>query len=138
MDDLPRAEQDLRRILTRSPENAEALNALGYTLADRTDRYQEALGYIQRALALRPDDPYILDSMGWVQYRLKKYEEALRHLRRAWDLQQDAEIGAHLGEVLWVSGDRDGAQQVWQRALKAAPDSPSLREVIRRFSPPDS
>ena len=138
MDDLPRAEEDLRRILAQDADNAEALNALGYTLADRTGRYQEALGYIIRALALRPNDPFILDSMGWVQYRLKHYDEALKFLHRAFDLQQDPEIAAHLGEVLWASGDRHGARRVWDRALQAAPNDPSLREVIRRHSPAGS
>jgi predicted negative regulator of RcsB-dependent stress response len=96
------------------------------------------LGYITRALALRPNDPFILDSMGWVQYRLKRYDEALKFLHRAFDLQQDPEIAAHLGEVLWVSGDRDGARRLWDRALQAAPNDPSLREVIRRHSPAGS
>jgi tetratricopeptide (TPR) repeat protein len=138
MDDLNRAETDLRQILSHDPDSAEALNALGYTLADRTDRYQEALGYIQRALALKPNDPYILDSMGWVQYRLKNYGEALKYLHRAMDLQQDPEIASHLGEVLWVTGARDEAKRVWDRALQASPNSPSLQEVIRRFATPDS
>jgi tetratricopeptide (TPR) repeat protein len=138
MDDLSRAEADLRHILNRDPDSAEALNALGYTLADRTDRYQEALGYIQHALALKPNDPYILDSMGWVQYRLKNYREALKYLQRAIDLQQDPEIATHLGEVLWATGARDEARRVWDRALQASPNSPSLQEVIRRFATPDS
>jgi tetratricopeptide (TPR) repeat protein len=129
------AEQDLRRILKKDPKNANALNALGYTLADRTPRHQEALGLIQQALALKPDDPFIMDSMGWVQYRLGNHQEAVRYLRAALDKRPDAEIAAHLGEVLWVMGDHDGAKSVWTSALKKAPDSEALRDVIKRFTP---
>ena len=129
------AERDLRRILKKDPKNSNALNALGYTLADRTGRYQEALGFIEQALALKPDDPFILDSMGWVQYRLGNHAEALKHLRAALEKRSDAEIAAHLGEVLWVSGDRAAAEQVWKGALKHSPDSEALLGVISKFKP---
>ena len=129
------AEKDLRRILKKDPKNANALNALGYTLADRTTRQQEALVLIQQALALKPDDPFIMDSMGWVQYRLGNHNEAVRYLRAALDKRPDAEIAAHLGEVLWVTGDHDGAKSVWTSALKQAPDNEALRDVIKRFAP---
>jgi tetratricopeptide (TPR) repeat protein len=129
------AEKDLRRILKKDPKNANALNALGYTLADRTPRHQEALALIQQALALKPDDPFIMDSMGWVQYRLGNHKEAVRYLRAALDKRADAEIAAHLGEVLWVMGDHEGAKSVWTSALKRAPDSEALRDVIKRFTP---
>jgi tetratricopeptide (TPR) repeat protein len=132
---IVQAEEDLRRVLAKDPDNPQALNALGYTLADRTDRYQEALGHIQRALDLRPNDAYILDSMGWVQYRLGNYPAAVTYLRRAVELQQDPEVAAHLGEVLWMSGDKDQALKVWEEALKEHPDSQPLREVIQRFTP---
>jgi tetratricopeptide (TPR) repeat protein len=135
LDRIDAAEKDLRRILKREPKNANALNALGYTLADRTTRYKEALGFIEQALALKPDDPFILDSMGWVQYRLGNYPEAVKHLRAALGQRADAEIAAHLGEVLWVMGDRAGAESVWTSALKQSPDSEVLLGVIRRFKP---
>jgi len=127
------AESDLRRILKKDAKNANALNALGYTLADRTTRYQEALGFIEQALALKPDDPFILDSMGWVHYRLGNHAEAVKHLRAALDKRADAEIAAHLGEVLWVMGDRAGAELVWKGALKHSPDSEVLLSVINKF-----
>lgn len=130
---LSQTEEDLRRILSLEPDNAQALNALGYTLADRTDRHQEALGYVSRALELKPNDPFILDSMGWVFYRLGNYQESVKYLRKALDAQDDAEIAAHLGEVLWVSGDKGDARQVWDRALKTHPDSRPLREVMQRL-----
>lgn len=134
LNDLDGMEQDLRKVLARNPNNAEALNALGYTLADRTNRYEEALELIQKALELRPDDVFILDSMGWVQYRLGKHEAAVKYLRRALELKMDAEIAAHLGEVMWVSGDKSGAREVWQRALEANKGRKEvLREVMERF-----
>ena len=127
------AEKDLRRILKNDPKNANALNALGYTLADRTTRHAEALGLIEQALALKPDDPFILDSLGWVHYRLGNHAEAVRHLRAAFNQRADAEIAAHLGEVLWVSGDRVGAESIWKTALKQAPDSEVLLGVMSKF-----
>lgn len=132
--DLKRAERDLKTILARDPDNVEALNALGYTLADGTTRYHEALGYIRKALARKPDDPAILDSMGWVQFRLGHLPQALDYLRRALKLSGgDDEIAAHLGEVLWASGAHGEARKVWDRALRAHPDSSALRAVVRRF-----
>ena len=128
-------ERDLRLVLQQEPENAQALNALGYTLADRTERYDEALELIQRALTLKPDDPFILDSMGWVQYRLGNNEEAIKYLKQALSIRNDAEISAHLGEVLWVVGDRQQARTVWDEALENTPDSDILRGVIRKFNP---
>lgn len=128
-------ERDLRLVLQQEPENAQALNALGYTLADRTERYDEALELIQRALALNPDDPFILDSMGWVQYRLGNNEEAIKYLKQALSIRNDAEISAHLGEVLWVIGDRKQAKTIWNEALGDTPDSEILRGVIRKFTP---
>ncbi len=128
-------EADLREILKQDPKNANALNALGYTLADRTTRYQEALNLVQRALALRPDDPYIMDSMGWVQYRLGHNAEAVKYLRAALNKRPDAEISAHLGEVLWVMGQKTEAESVWNRALKETPDNEVLLGVIKKFKP---
>jgi tetratricopeptide (TPR) repeat protein len=126
---------DLKAILAKQPKHAHALNALGYTLADRTDRYDEALGYIEQAIKLLPDDPAILDSMGWVQYRLGNYAEAVRYLTRAYDLNNDGEIAAHLGEVLWVKGEQGRARKVWKKGLKQSPDDRALKEVMKRFLP---
>lgn len=134
-DDVAGLEQDLRSILAFDPDNAQALNALGYTLADRTDRHQEALGYIQRAIAHEPDDGAFIDSLGWVQYRLGNLDEALRHLRRAYELVQDGEVGAHLAEVLWVSGRKDEALALWQDLLQRFADNAALRESVRRLQP---
>jgi tetratricopeptide (TPR) repeat protein len=126
-------ERDLREILSREPNNADALNALGYTLADRTGRYEEALELIKRAYELRPDDHYIVDSMGWIMYRLGRYEESLKYLRRALELNNDPEVAAHLGEVLWVMGDKAAARKIWNTALESTPDDKRLLDVIKRF-----
>ncbi|MGD2055207.1 MAG: tetratricopeptide repeat protein [Gammaproteobacteria bacterium] len=135
MDRLDLAEQDMRHILEIDPDNVRTLNALGYTLADRTDRYDEALQYIQQAYAQDPDDPAIIDSMGWIQYRLGNLEQAREYLQRAYDMTNDGEIGAHLGEVLWMQGNRGEARRVWNESLKNAPDDPVLKEVFNRFQP---
>ena len=128
-------ERDIRTILKTEPDNAHALNALGFTLADQTDRYQEAYGYLKRAIEIMPDDAAIIDSWGWVHYRLGDYDKAISLLRKALSQFDDAEISAHLGEVLWVTGDQQEARQVWQRALKKSPDDPVLQNVMRRFIP---
>ncbi|MDH5435762.1 MAG: tetratricopeptide repeat protein [Gammaproteobacteria bacterium] len=133
MNKLDLLEKDLRNILARDAENSQALNALGYTLADRTTRYQEALNYVKRALELEPTSYYILDSMGWIYYRMGNYEEAVKYLRRAMSMHWDTEIAAHLGEVLWVKGDQAGAREVWDSALKKVPGDKLLLEVIKRF-----
>jgi len=126
-------EQDMLKILKTEPNNAHALNVLGFTLADQTERYQEAYGYLERAIEIRPDDAAIIDSLGWVNYRLGNYDEAIRLLRRALARFDDSEIAAHLGEVLWVSGARGEAENVWQRALRKVPDDPLLQKTMRRF-----
>ncbi len=128
-------ERDLKLVISRDPKNAHALNALGYTLADRTTRFDEAQALLAQALALRPDDPFIIDSLGWLQYRMGNIPEATRNLKRALDLRSDAEIAAHLGEVLWVSGQQHEAESVWDHALREAPDSEALIGVIKRFKP---
>lgn len=136
LDRLEQTEQDLRRVLELEPDNAPALNALGYTLADRTERHREALIYIEKALALRPEDPAILDSMGWVQYRLGNLEQAEQYLRRALEQVRDAEIAAHLGEVLWRQGRQDEARRVWEAAREADADNPVLERTMQRFLQP--
>lgn len=129
-------ERDLNAILKQEPDNVQALNALGYTLADRTNRYREAYDLVRRAYEQRPDDPAIIDSMGWVYFRLGRLEEAEQYLRRALDKHFDAEIAAHLGEVLWVRGRQDEARRIWQDALQRAPDHTLLKQVIERFTQP--
>lgn len=133
MDDIELLERDLRAILAREPNNADALNALGYTLADRTDRYAEAYELVKRAYELKPDDHYVIDSMGWTLYRMGRHQEALMHLRRAMELNGDPEIAAHLGEVLWMTGDKEGAMEIWDTALQSTPDDPRLLDVKKRF-----
>jgi tetratricopeptide (TPR) repeat protein len=133
-DHLPEAEADLRRIVELNPDDPDALNALGYTLADRTDRYDEARGFIEKALKQKPDEPAIVDSMGWVLYKQKQYDESIRHLRRAYELQPDAEIAAHLGEVLWAAGQREEARKVWQQGKDKDPDNETLRDTIARLT----
>ncbi|MEX2480687.1 MAG: tetratricopeptide repeat protein [Gammaproteobacteria bacterium] len=128
-------ERDLRTIIAAEPDNAQALNALGYTLADRTTRYAEALELIERALELNPDDFYILDSMGWVLYRLGRLDESIAFLERARTLRNDPEVAAHLGEVLWVKGERDAARSVWESALRDTPNDRKLLDVIKRLTP---
>ena len=129
------AESDMRRILASDPDNVRTLNALGYTLADHTDRYEEALGYIIKAYEQSPDDPAIIDSMGWVHFRMGELDMARLYLQQAWDMTQDSEIGAHLGEVMWVQGDHEAARQIWKMSLEATPDNPVLLEVIDRINP---
>lgn len=132
--DLALLEEDLRFILEREPDNAMALNALGYTLADRTTRYAEAKQLIEQAHQLNPDDPAILDSLGWVNYRLGNLQEAERLLRKAMQEFPDHEVAAHLGEVLWVQGKQKEARKLWREALKQQPDSDILRSTLLRLT----
>jgi tetratricopeptide (TPR) repeat protein len=127
------AERDLRTILAAQPENAAALNALGYTLADQTERFEEAEALIRQAYILQPDEASIVDSMGWIAYRLGRIEEALEFLRRAWELDRNPEIAAHLGEVLWVAGEHDQAIEVWREGAEADPENPALIETLSRL-----
>ena len=133
-DDLAQLETDLRYIIQREPEHAMALNALGYTLADRTTRYEEARELIEKAHQLNPDDPAILDSLGWVNYRQGNLDEAERLLRQALEKFPDHEVAAHLGEVLWAQGKQRDARRVWRDALSATPDSPILRDTLLRLT----
>ena len=129
-DDIPRAEADFRKILAIDADDVNALNALGYTLADRTDRYQEALELIARAIAAQPDSAAIIDSYGWVLYRLGRTEEALTELRRAFTKQKDAEIAAHVAEVLWVLGRRDEALHYFEESRRIDPENRSLKRAL--------
>lgn len=130
---LEALEKDLRTIIKLQPDNAAALNALGYTLADRTDRYKEALELIEKAYSIDSDDPAIMDSMGWIQYRLGNLESALKHLTRAYAKFPDHEVAAHLGEVLWMMGRKDEAVALWDEALEKKPESDILRTTRERL-----
>ncbi len=131
--DLAQLETDLRHILSLNPDDSQALNALGYTLADRTTRLDEAYDYVSRAIALNPEDPAILDSMGWVLYRQGKLKEARNYLRRAYEKFPDPEVAAHYGEVLWVLGAQNQAREIWRDALNSNPDAPHVRETMERL-----
>ncbi|MGI8896635.1 MAG: tetratricopeptide repeat protein [Casimicrobiaceae bacterium] len=135
LDRLDEAEARLRRVVELKPDDAQALNALGYTLVDRTARTSEGFALIERAHKLAPDDPFILDSLGWALYRMGRLDDAETYLRRAFAERPDAEIAAHLGEVLWAKGERTGAKEVWQSQLKTTPDHPVLLETVRRLAP---
>lgn len=135
IDRLDILEADLVSIIEKDPNNATALNALGYTLADNGIRLEDAYNYIKRAYELSPDDFYILDSMGWVLYRLGRLEEAIDFLQKALNLRNDPEVAAHLGEVHWVMGNKQAAKTVWETALKNTPSDDKLLKVIERFIP---
>jgi predicted Zn-dependent protease len=126
-------ETQLRKLMKTQPDNPQAYNALGYSLADRNLRLQEADKLVEKASALAPNDAYILDSVGWVKYRLGDNAEAIKLLRKAYDMQPNAEIGAHLGEVLWTNGDQNGAREAWREALKLEPDNDTLLKTLKRF-----
>jgi tetratricopeptide (TPR) repeat protein len=127
-------EANLRKVIQFKPDYAHAYNALGYTLADRNTRLQEAYTLIEQALKLAPEDPFIMDSMGWVLYRMGQNDAAITFLKRAFDLRPDAEIAAHLGEVLWAAGQRDEARKIWTGALKEHPANELLLATVRKFS----
>ncbi len=129
------AESDLMYVLAQDGENAPALNALGYTLADQTDRLDEAEDLIRRAYELMPDDAAIIDSMGWVAFKQGRLEEAEKYLRQALSMDSNPEIAAHLGEVLWVMGRREEAQTVWNTALETSPDNRVLNDTLNRLTP---
>lgn len=131
LDQVGKAEADLRRLLVIDPDNVAALNALGYTLADRTDRYREALELIDRARVAEPGNAAIIDSYGWVLFRLGKARAALDHLRHAYALQQDPDIASHLGQVLWVLGRKDEARKYFEDARRLDPDNRSLQRALQ-------
>ncbi len=133
MDRVEDALADLFLLVETDPQDGNALNALGYTLADRTDRLGEALGYIERALLLLPGEGAVLDSMGWVQYRLGNYEAALNYLERAWEQIKDPEVAAHLGEVLWVTGETERATEIWSFARAFTDSNRALNETMARY-----
>lgn len=126
-------ETNLRKLIELRPDHAHAYNALGYTLADRTDRLQEAHDLIDKALKLAPEDPFIQDSMGWVLYRMGRLQEGQAYLEKAFKRRPDPEIAAHLGEVLWMQGRRDDARRMWQAALAEHPGNEVLQAVVKKF-----
>ena len=130
---LELAESDLRQIISMQPDNAAAINALGYTLADLTDRYDEAEELITLAYELQPEDASIIDSMGWIAYRLGRLPEAETYMREAWRIFPNAEIAAHLGEVLWALEKREEARSVWETGMQLESDNEVLIDTMRRF-----
>lgn len=128
-------EANLRKVIAMRPTHAHAYNALGYTLADRNQRLPEALTLIETAHKLAPEDPFILDSLGWVLHRLGRNEEGLGYLQRSFELRPDAEIAAHLGEVLWLLGRQTEARKVWADALRDHPKNEVLQGTVKRLAP---
>jgi tetratricopeptide (TPR) repeat protein len=126
-------ERELRQIIKLAPDNQHAYNALGYSLADRNERLQEAYDLIKKASQLAPQDPYILDSLGWAEFRLGRYEEAAMTLKRAYEIKADPEIAAHLGEVLWKLGREDEAKKLWRNANAADPKNETLKGTLQRL-----
>lgn len=127
-------ETSLRQLMTLAPDQHNAYNALGYSLAERNVRLPEALALIEKALKLAPDDPYIMDSLGWCQFRMGNLKESEQTLRRAYDLRSDPEIAVHLGEVLWRKGQKDEAQKFWREAKSKDPKSDALKNTLVRFN----
>ncbi|MSQ89109.1 MAG: tetratricopeptide repeat protein [Betaproteobacteria bacterium] len=128
-------ESSLKRLIQLKPDHAHAYNALGYSFAERNVRLPEAKQLIEKALEFAPADFFIIDSLGWVLYRMGDLKGAARELRRAWEGRPDGEIGAHLGEVLWALGQHDEARRIWQEALKVSPENESLQKTLKRFKP---
>jgi len=133
MNRLDILEADLKTILKNNPDDVNALNALGYSLVDRTQRFAEASGYIERAIELSPNDPVIIDSFGWLQFKLGNHEEALKYLNRAFQKNPDPEIAAHLGEVFWVMGRFSEARKTWREAMDKNPQSEYLLKILRKY-----
>ena len=130
---LPLAEKDLRGLLAENPDDARALNGLGYMLLTNTKRTDEAAQMIRRAHELEPDDAAIIDSMGWAEYKRGRTQEALTFLQQAYDKFPDPEVAAHLGEVLWATGDKDRARGIWNKALADDPEHRVLKETVQRL-----
>ena len=132
-DRLDVMEKSLRQLIAAKPDYHHAYNALGYSFADRNVRLPEAKELIQKALALVPNDPYIQDSLGWVEFRLGDYSQALLILEAAYKARPDPEIAAHLGEVLWLVGLHDRAHAIWKEGLLTSPDNETLLATLKRL-----
>jgi tetratricopeptide (TPR) repeat protein len=126
-------ERLLREVIELDPGHAHSYNALGYSLADRNQRLPEALKLITRALEIAPNDPFIMDSMGWIKFRLGDYVAAVQYLEKAYRVRPEADIAAHLGEALWMLGQRDAALEIWKKALVKEADNATLQETIKRL-----
>lgn len=126
-------EKSLREVMRLAPDNHHAYNALGYSLAERNVRLEEARALVEKALGMAPEDPFIMDSMGWVEYRLGNLDAAEAHLRRAYGLRRDPEIAVHLGEVLWQKGRQGDAQKLWREARAKDPHNDTLRSTLARL-----
>ncbi|MGC4062705.1 MAG: tetratricopeptide repeat protein [Aquabacterium sp.] len=126
-------ESQLRKVIEMAPDNPNAFNALGYSLADRGTRLDEARTLIAKALELRPGDPFISDSMGWLEFRAGRVADATRILREAYQSRPDPEIGAHLGEVLWTQGQQDEARRIWAESVKLDAENDTLAETLKRL-----
>ncbi|SFG69216.1 tetratricopeptide repeat protein [Neptunomonas qingdaonensis] len=135
-EEFPQSEIDFRFILEKEPDNAMALNALGYTLSLYTERYNEAYELLNRAIQIKPDDPAIMDSIGWVLFKLQRHEEALNYLQKAYKVYPDAEVGGHLIAVLVALNQRPKAQQIFTELSKKFPDSPHLPDAQRALNAP--
>lgn len=133
MGNAAKSEQTLRRIIELQPNDSRAFNQLGYALADGPDRHDEALALLERAIAISPDDPAIIDSLAWAQYKLGRFEEALANLQRAYAAFPDPEVAAHLGEVLWVMGRQLDANRVWESSLSKNPNAEVIIKTIERL-----
>jgi tetratricopeptide (TPR) repeat protein len=125
----------MRKVIALNSDNAQAYNALGYSMLDRNEHLQEGMDLVEKAIKIAPDDAAIMDSVGWGHYRLGNYTKSLEYLRRAYAAIPDPEIAAHLGEVLWMHGDKEQARKVWGDALKAHSDSAALQAVMKKFLP---
>lgn len=130
------AEKDLRAILTLDPNNADALNALGFTLANQPSRIKEALPFLQKAISISPENPAFLDSMGWLMYKMGKNQEAITMLDKAYKISGNNEIAAHLGEVLWSTGKKEAAKEIWRKALSSAQDPQAIHETLAKLKIP--
>jgi len=133
MGNLPEMERLLRQVIAAKPDYHHAYNALGYSLAERNIRLPEARELIQKALSFAPEDPFISDSLGWVEFRMGNRAEALRILDTAYKARPDADIAAHLGEVLWSMGQRDRAHAIWKEGLLLNGENETLQETLKRL-----
>ena len=128
-------EKDLRKLIQLKPDHAHAHNALGYSFAEHGNRLPEALELIEKAIKLSPEDPYIIDSLGWVHYRMGNLNKGVSYLKQAFVIKPDPEIAAHLGEVLWMQGTKEEAKEVWRSTIKSHPDNEVLLNTMKRFMP---
>ena len=128
-------EKDLRKLIQLNPGHAHAHNALGYSFAEKGNRLPEALELIEKAIKLSPGDPYIIDSLGWVHYRMGNLNKGVSYLKQAFQIKSDPEIAAHLGEALWMQGTKEDAKKVWRSTIRDYPDNEVLLNIMKKFMP---